>query len=94
MKLLRYLDPEDRVFFFFFNRVFSAISVVPRETTLTISVSTSEHVPMQSEIVRVVSLTTTKITDIPRVEIRSSGTDTLTLTQTSHCFYVSAVQVF
>ena len=53
---LRYVDPEDRVFF---NRVISVFSVVLRETTLTISVSTGEIVSMESEIVGVVSLRTT-----------------------------------
>ena len=35
------IPPEDR---FFFNRVISVISVVERETTLTITVSTGEPV--------------------------------------------------
>ena len=40
----------------FFYRVISIISVVLRETTLTISVSTGEPVSMESEIVKMISL--------------------------------------
>ena len=43
------------------NRVISVISVVLRDTTLTISVSKGE---LESEIVRVVSLSTTEISEI------------------------------
>ena len=50
-------NPVDR----FLNRV---ISVVLRETTFTISVSTGEPVPVESEIVTVVSLSTTEISEI------------------------------
>ena len=55
------------------NRVVSVISAVPRETTLKISDSTGEPVRMQSELLRVISLTTTKISEITRLKIRSSG---------------------
>ena len=61
---------EDR---FFFNRVISVFSVVLKETTLTISVSTCEPVSMESEIVRVFPLSTTEISEITRLKIRSSG---------------------
>ena len=53
---VRYPDPEDRIF----NHVISDISVVLRETTLTISDS------IESEIVRAVFLSTTEITEIIR----------------------------
>ena len=49
--------PED--WGFFSNRGISVISVVLRETTLTILDSTGEPVSMESEIVKVVSLSTT-----------------------------------
>ena len=45
-----------RSFFFFLNRVVSIISIVIKETTLSILDSTGEPVSMESEIVRVVSL--------------------------------------
>ena len=59
---LRYPIPEDRVF----NRVISDISVVQRETTLTISDSIETASLVGSEILRVVSPSTTKITEITR----------------------------
>ena len=49
-----YLDPEDRIF----NRVITDISVILRETNLTISDS------IETEIVRVVYLSLTEITEI------------------------------
>ena len=55
-----------------FNRFISFISVVLQETTLTISVSTGELVSMETEIVRVVSLSSTEISEITRLKIRSS----------------------
>ena len=60
--LVRYSDREDRIF----NRVISDISVVLRETTLTISDFMVTDSPVESEIVRVVSLSTTEITEITR----------------------------
>ena len=59
---LTYLYPEDRIF----NRVIWDISVVVRETTLTISDSTETVSPVKSQIVRVASLDTTEITEITR----------------------------
>ena len=59
MSFLRYPNREDRIF----NRVISDISVVLRETTLTISDSIQTGSPVEKEIVRVVSLTTTEITE-------------------------------
>ena len=53
-------NPDDRIF----NRVISVISVVQRETTLTITDSIETGSPLVSEIVRVVSLSTTEITEI------------------------------
>ena len=49
------------------------MSVVRRETTLFISDSTGEPVSIKSEIVRVVSPSTTEIPKIIRLKIRSSG---------------------
>ena len=66
---LGYHHHEDR----FLDRVISIISVVPRESTLTISVSTGQSVSMESEIVRVVSLSTTEISEIRRLKIGYSG---------------------
>ena len=54
--------------FDFFNRVISLTSVVQRETTLTVSVSTGEPVTMESEIVRVVSLCTKEMSKITRLK--------------------------
>ena len=53
----------------FLNRVISVISVVLTETTLTISDSTGETVSMESDIVRVVSLSTTEISEVARLKI-------------------------
>ena len=63
-------DPEDR---FFFNRVILVISVVLRETTLTVSDSTLETTSMESEIMGIVSLSITKISEIIRLKSRPSG---------------------
>ena len=60
--------PGDRLF----KSCISVISVILRETTLTISDWTGEPVSMESEIVRVVSLSTTEISEITRLKIRSS----------------------
>ena len=62
---------------FFLNRVVPVISIVLREATLTMSVSTSEPVSMESEIVRVVSLYTMEISEITRLKTRSSRSATL-----------------
>ena len=51
-------DPEDRTF----NHVISDISIVLREATLTISDSIETVSAVESEIMRVVSLSTTEIT--------------------------------
>ena len=63
---LSYQDSEDRTF----NRAFSDVSVVFREITLTISDSIETDSPVESEIVRVVSLRTTERIDIPRFKNR------------------------
>ena len=58
------------------SRVISVISVVLRETTLTFltfSVSTGELVSMESEILRVVSVSSTEISEKTRLKILSSG---------------------
>ena len=70
---LRYSYPEDRIF----NRVISDISIVVRETTLTISDSPKTVSPIKSEIVRVVSLSTKKITEIKKKKTDPQGLDTL-----------------
>ena len=64
--ILRYPYPEERILL---NRYISVISVILRETTLTVSDSTGETVSdstgetvsKESEIVRVVFLSTTEI---------------------------------
>ena len=70
---LRYHDPEDRIF----NRVISDISVVLRETTLILPDSIETGSLVETEIVRVVSLSKTEITEISRLKKkkthRSSG---------------------
>ena len=55
-----YLFPEN------FNRVISDIYVKLRETTLTISDFTETGSPVEFNIVRVVSLSTTEITEMTR----------------------------
>ena len=55
--VLRYLDPKDRVFF---KSVISHISTVLREITLTISDSIETGSLIETEIVTVVSLSTTE----------------------------------
>ena len=69
--ILSHPDPEDRIF----NRVISDISVVLRETTLTISDSIEAGSAVESEIVCVVvSLSKTEITEITGLKKkRSSG---------------------
>ena len=57
---------------FFKNRVISDISVLLRERTLIILDSTGKLVSMESEIVLVLSLSTTEISEITRLKIRSS----------------------
>ena len=57
----------------FLKHVILVIPVVLRETCLTISVSIGKPVSMESEIVRVVSLTATKISEITQQKIWSSG---------------------
>ena len=59
--------PEDRIF----NRVISNISVVLRETTLTITDSIGTGSPVESEIVRVVFPSTTEMAEITRSEIKT-----------------------
>ena len=56
----------------------------PRETILTVSDPTGESVSLESEIVKVVSLSTTEICEITRSA----------LSQTSPGFYVFAEQSF
>ena len=56
----------------FVIRVISDISGLQRTTTLTITDSTGDPVSMESEIARVVSLSTTEISEITRLKIRSS----------------------
>ena len=90
---LRYSDPEDRMF----DRIIYDVSIVLRETTLTISDSIVTGTPVESEIERVVSLSTTKISEITRFKKKipdPQGLNTLTLSQTSPGFYVPAVQIF
>ena len=61
---IRYSDPENQIF----NRVISAISVVVKDTTLTISDSSETGLPVESKILRVVSLITREITEITRLK--------------------------
>ena len=61
----------------FFFRVISVISVVLRETTLTISDSTGETVAMESEIARAFQISTTEISQLTRLKIQSSGEEYL-----------------
>ena len=68
--LLRYQNPEDRIF----NCIILDISVVPRDTTPTISDSTETGLPVKSEIVRVVSLIKMEITEIIRFKNRIPDT--------------------
>ena len=60
-----------------FNCVTSVISVVLRETTLTISDLTGEPVTVEPGIERVVSLIATEISEITRLTIRYSGSEYL-----------------
>ena len=53
----------------FFNCITLVISVVLRETTLTISVLTGGPVSIKYEIVRVVSLSTMEISNISGLKI-------------------------
>ena len=64
--MLKHPYPEDRIF----DHVISDISVLLRETTLSLSISDSLGTVSQveSEKVRVVSLSTTEITEITRLK--------------------------
>ena len=65
-----------------------SLKIVLRETTLTFSVSTGEIVSMESQVVRVVSLSTTEISEITRLKIRSSGKGYLNaLAECNSCAY-------
>ena len=64
-----YSDSKDRGFFL--NHFIWIISVVPRETTLSISDFTGEPVSIESETVRVVSHGTTEISEIKRLKVQS-----------------------
>ena len=71
---LKYPEPENRIF----KRVISDISVVLRETTLTISDSIEIVSPVESEIMRVNSLSTTGISEITQLKKTDfQGPDTL-----------------
>ena len=76
-KGLSYPDSEDRIF----NRVITDISVVLKETTLTISDSIETGSPVETKIVRVVSLKTTEIIEITRLKEKNTtglhGSNTL-----------------
>ena len=57
----------------FLNRVIAAISVALRETTLTISDSNDKTISLESETVKVVSLSTMEISEITWLQIRFLG---------------------
>ena len=65
--------PQDR----FLNGVIWIISVVLRGNDLIILDSIGEPVSMESELVRVISLGTTEISEITRLKIRSLGSEYL-----------------
>ena len=72
--------------------VISVYSVVLRETTLTISDWNDEPFSKKSgNIVRVVPLNTTEISDITQLKIRSSGWHTLSRLFDKICFMHSRV---
>ena len=73
--------PHERFQSFDLNRVISVISVVLKETNLTISDLTGEPVSMESKITRVVSLCTMKIYETTRLEKRYSGCEYLKSSQ-------------
>ena len=64
-------------FFLILNRVIVVISFVLNKTTLIISDSTFEPVTMVSEIVRVVSLSTTEISEVTRLKSDLQSPNTL-----------------
>ena len=73
-KKVKFADPEDRIF----NRFISDISVVLREIIVTFSDSIETDSPVKTEIIRVVSLSTTEITEITRFKKKNlQGKDTL-----------------
>ena len=73
---LRYPYTEDRIF----DRVISDICVILREATITISDSTETESQVETDKVRVVSLTKTEITEIRRLKKTSSGSGYLSQT--------------
>ena len=62
-------EHEDRIF----NRIISDISVVHMETSLTISDSIETGKPIETEIVKVVFISTTEITEITRFKKKRSS---------------------
>ena len=62
----RYRNPENP--FYFFKSSYLGYFRCIRDTTRTFLVSNGEPVPVESEIVRVVSLNTTKISEITRLK--------------------------
>ena len=64
-------------FFFFLNRVISVISVILRENTPIIPDSTGEAFSKESEIMRMVCLNTTEISEIKRLKCDLQGPDIL-----------------
>ena len=68
---LRYPYPRDQIFY----RIFSDISGLLRETTLTILDSIKTGPPVETEIVRVVSLSTTEITEITQLKKKKKKND-------------------
>ena len=65
------------VFSNFLNRVISVISPLLEETTLIVSDSTGETASMEYKTVRVVSSSSTKISEITRSKTRSLGSGCL-----------------
>ena len=66
--VLKVSHPEDGIF----NRVISDASVAVRKTTLTISDVFETCSPVENEIMRVVPLSTTEITEIKRFEMEKN----------------------
>ena len=69
--MLRYPDLGDRIF----NLVFSDVSVVIKETTLTTSDSIETGSPVEIKIVKVISLSATEITRITRFKDKRKKND-------------------
>ena len=84
-----YPDPDHRIF----NRVFLGYFRVQSEATLTISDSIKTDSPVESEIVRVISRSTTETTEITRFKKETSNLKLVFYTDSKSLVYAKQLKV-